>query len=302
VTVNPPAPATPDPAQAGTLRYTVPDKVVANAVPRAEVEGDNVLRIAVDGNGGGYTRYIISVSASAVRDALAKYVFSTVIETPLGDAEFENTRAVRAMTEASEYVICDITAQGAEVTLDGVPFGADDFADLPPEHWAYPYVMALVNRGVINGVSAAEFAPEQQVTREQLAKMLAFALGLAEGGAAVDFADLPREHWAYPSVAAAAAAGIVQGYGDGTFGAGVSVSRQEAAAMITRANTNLPRAEFGDTDFTDGAEVEQWARESVAAARAAGIINGFADGTFRPLDGATRAEAAKMIYAMLRLL
>ena len=55
-----------------------------------------------------------------------------------------------------------------------------------------------------------------------------------------------------------------------------------------------------DVSFTDFEDVPEYARESVRLMAAAGIINGYDDGSFKPLDNATRAEAAQIIYTIIK--
>ena len=52
--------------------------------------------------------------------------------------------------------------------------------------------------------------------------------------------------------------------------------------------------------FSDGADIDAYAKDAVAALQAAGIINGDENGAFRPQDHAVRAEAAKMIAVMAK--
>jgi hypothetical protein len=295
----------PDASGSDTLTYEVPEKAIANALPRAEAEGDNILRIKLDVSGG-YVKYIINMPAAAVRDALQKYVFSTELETPLGTVSFDNGQAARNMTAESKFVVCTVTEDAKTVTVDGVPFKAEepakpkDFADLPPTHWAYEYVMALAGRGVLSGISETEFAPDAEVTREQFARMLTLALGIYDETTVCDFPDLPESHWAYASVASAVRAGVILGYGDGSFGTGRNISRQEMAAMVSRANLSLPET-WPAADFTDSDQIADWAKEAVTKMQRANMINGFEDGSFRPNDNATRAQAAKIIHGLLGL-
>lgn len=79
--------------------------------------------------------------------------------------------------------------------------------------------------------------------------------------------------------------GLVEGRGDGTFDPEGLITRQEAAAMLTRVYTVcggvLPE-ETGAAAFPDGAEIAPWARESAAALAGWGVMNGREDGRFDP--------------------
>lgn len=62
---------------------------------------------------------------------------------------------------------------GAEETMAG----ADIFADVPGDHWAYQYVAAAYNAGLVVGMGDGTFAPEEHVTYAQLVKMLLCLMG-----------------------------------------------------------------------------------------------------------------------------
>jgi hypothetical protein len=106
-------------------------------------------------------------------------------------------------------------------------------------------------------------------------------------------------HWAEASIKQAVKNGIVNGYVDGTFKPGNTVTRAEFSVMLMKA---IKRQEAGaELTFTDKADIGSWAQAGVAQAVQAGIINGYEDGTFRPNANMTRAEMATMIAKALRL-
>ena len=88
--------------------------------------------------------------------------------------------------------------------------------------------------------------------------------------------------------------GIVKGYEDGTFRPNQPVSRAEFVVLLSR----IHELEAGEKSFPDVPKTH-WAYDAIAAAGAAGWINGYEDGTFRPNESVTRIEAVKMINNML---
>jgi parallel beta-helix repeat protein len=96
-------------------------------------------------------------------------------------------------------------------------------------------------------------------------------------------------------VAAAKGAGFISGYPDGTFRPDNPISRQEAAVIVAR----LLGLEGSGGQFADHQDIAPWAREAVAAVRAAGIMGGYPDGTFRPQNSLTRAEAVVTLQQAL---
>ncbi|QMV44081.1 S-layer homology domain-containing protein [Cohnella cholangitidis] len=114
------------------------------------------------------------------------------------------------------------------------------FADVSASAWYAPMVKAAVEGGLVSGVSSDRFAPNDPITREQMAVMIDGALTLAGyTGQATEptsgYAD--REaiaSWAQASVARASEAGILQGTADGRFVPKAYATRAEAAVMLKR--------------------------------------------------------------------
>lgn len=113
------------------------------------------------------------------------------------------------------------------------------------------------------------------------------------------FSDI-KGHWAEAAIERAAALGITSGYPDGTFRPSNKVTRAEFTTMITRTFT-LPSGTGMTTDFADAAQLPQWAKTSIAEAAGAGIVTGYADGTFRPNQLITRTEMTAILVRVLDL-
>ncbi len=90
---------------------------------------------------------------------------------------------------------------------------------------------------------------------------------------------------------AAARNAYISGYGDGTFRPDNTVTRAEAASIITNVSGAKPN---GSNKFSDVSE-SAWYNDSVSAASAAGYITGYPDGAFKPENTITRAEMAVII-------
>ena len=167
--------------------------------------------------------------------------------------------------------------------------------------WANDSVNALYEAGIVNGVSATAFDPNGNVTREQFAKMIISLIGDTENVSDNSFSDVPSDSWFAPYVCAAKAIGIVNGVSETEFGVGQNITREQMAAMIYRAGLLLGYAPKGKPKVvTDAYLISDYAKESVDALTAGGVINGKEDGSFAPQSTATRAEAACMIYNLMR--
>ena len=286
------------PAENNRLTYEVPEKLYENSLSRAADETGNRMVIEIEASEK-VSEFIIKIPLLAVRKALSALVLETEFITPIGKIGFDNAEAVLSAEKNSEFVICKLTKDGPEVTIDGKPFNKKSlvFLDLESSHWAYQYIMSLYEAGIINGISDDIFDPEAVVTREQFAKMLVLSTGIYSEDAECEFIDLDKSHWAYKYVASAVNSGVILGYDDGSFGGQRNINRQEIAAMTERSG--IYDEENEPVIFTDNDEIDLWALASVKKVQMAGIMNGMPDGSFAPLKNATRAEAAKIIFGML---
>jgi hypothetical protein len=106
-------------------------------------------------------------------------------------------------------------------------------------------------------------------------------------------------HWAEAGIQAALQAGIATGYPDGTFRPEGQATRAQFAVMLM--NALGAQGDGADLAFGDNALIGSWAKQAVAQAVEAGIINGYQDGSFRPNASITRAEAIAMIARALDL-
>lgn len=172
------------------------------------------------------------------------------------------------------------------------------YSDITDSHWAYDSIQTLSSKNIIAGYPDGTFKPEDVVTREQLVKMLICAFEL-EGNTELDFSDVENDRWSASYIRSAVALGIVNGMGDGTFLPAVGVTRQDAAVMIARLCEKKGIDLSGKGSVSDSDRIAAYALESVEKLVSAGIITGFEDGTFRPAENLTRAQAAKLICGLI---
>lgn len=177
-----------------------------------------------------------------------------------------------------------------------------DFADCGMSHWAYTYVNRLKDSGIISGYSDGRFYPDRAVNREEFVKMAILASGLYSENYTCEFDDVLQNEWYFKFIAAAHHLEIINGVGDSIFGVGQSISREDVAVIVHRILSMLNAAQDSGekTDaeapsFSDSMKVSDYAADSVALLSDMSVLNGFEDGSFRPQNSLTRAEAAKII-------
>ena len=105
------------------------------------------------------------------------------------------------------------------------------FEDVKTDCWFYKEVETLYNIGIIDGMDEHTFAPDAPVTRAEFAVMATKFANLDYEGGNI-FEDVPAGHWAYSYINAAANAGWVKGYPDGSFRPDEPISRAEVVTLV----------------------------------------------------------------------
>lgn len=108
------------------------------------------------------------------------------------------------------------------------------------------------------------------------------------------FRDVNSSMWYNKATSSMAAGGYIQGYADGTFGANKPITRAEFVCLAARFATKTT----GFASYTD-VDNGHWAARSIAICASNGWVQGYEDGTFRPDQPITRAEAMTIINRML---
>ncbi len=108
------------------------------------------------------------------------------------------------------------------------------------------------------------------------------------------FRDVDSSMWYNKAASSMAAGGYIQGYADGTFGANKPITRAEFVCLAARFATKTT----GFASYTD-VDNGHWAARSIAICASNGWVQGYEDGTFRPDQPITRAEAMTIINRML---
>lgn len=176
------------------------------------------------------------------------------------------------------------------------------FNDLEDANWAKDSIIYLSDKGIINGVSENNFAPLNLITREQFVKISVLAFVPDAAMAENKFSDVADDAWYTDYIRKALTKGITNGIGNGKFGIGMNITRQDMCVMIYNA-AKASGMEFKPTEnplFSDDATISDYAKEAVYALKNSGAVSGYGENDFRPLGNATRAEAAKIIYSLIK--
>ncbi|MDO3410003.1 S-layer homology domain-containing protein [Saccharibacillus sp. CPCC 101409] len=137
------------------------------------------------------------------------------------------------------------------------------YADVPASHWAAGYADRAASLGVMNGLPGGAFQPDRAITRGELAAILVRFRNL-EPAASGGFSDTAG-HWAEGDIGAAARAGLLKGYPDGTYRPNAPISRAELVTAVNRMLGRGPLLGNLPADWPD-APVGHWAYRDIMEA------------------------------------
>ena len=174
------------------------------------------------------------------------------------------------------------------------------YEDVSRTAWYYDAVQYVSRNGLMNGVGNGCFEPEGEMTRAMVVTVLWRCAGSPVEGENV-FADVEADQWYTKAVAWAAHNGVVNGVGEGRFEPDSFVTREQLAAILYRYSVAQGMNVSASADlraFPDSETVSDYAKDALAWAVAAGLINGIGkDGSsyLAPQDSATRAQVAAIL-------
>ena len=168
---------------------------------------------------------------------------------------------------------------------DDVPTGLNG-----NDHYAY-----------IVGYPDSTVRPQNGITRAEVAtiffRLLTDETRNANSTKSNSYSDVAAGAWYNHAVSTLSAMGIVKGDSQGKFNPNAPITRAEFAAIAARFDD---KANTTAVDFSDIAS--HWAKDEISAAANNGWINGYTDGTFRPNNKITRAEAMTLVNRVLKRL
>jgi hypothetical protein len=114
------------------------------------------------------------------------------------------------------------------------------FFDVPPSHWAAPWIKQLALDGITAGCGGGNYCPDAPVTRDQMAVFILRGIYGASYlppsiGPGTGFYDVPTTHWAAAWIKQLAAEGITTGCGGGNYCPYNPVTRAQMAVFLVRA-------------------------------------------------------------------
>lgn len=213
-------------------------------------------------------------------------------------ATFDGWYADKGLTKKITSVKLDanttVYAKWTETPVSSLPFG-----DVKSGDWFYNDVKYVYDKGMMAGTAADVFAPNATTTRA----MIVTILYRLEGSPAVTgtsaFVDVPAGQWYTDAVNWAAANQIVKGTSATTFAPNASITREQMAAILYRyaqykGYDVTKKADL--SGYSDNGQVSAYAKDALAWANAAKLINGVTNTTLAPQGNATRAQVSAILH------
>lgn len=207
----------------------------------------------------------------------------------------------RRLLTVMVIILCMLAVSSAAPAAPGDNAGnviTPAFSDVAPGNSNILYINYLSSRGMVGGFPDGTYRPGDGLTRAEAAAVLVKAAGLAAGGGTSGFSDV-NGHWAIGVINAATAAGLLQGYPDGTFRPDAMLTRAEGISLFLR----LSRQPDPGVALPQLADVSRghWAERPVAIGLASGMVKaGGPDGkSFFPDANLTRGDMARLLGVLL---
>ena len=174
------------------------------------------------------------------------------------------------------------------------------YTDVRGNEWYAEAVMALREKGIMDGVGDNRFDPDGVFTRAQLATVLYRLADKPAVSGEDGFTDTSGGQWYSDAVLWASQNGIVSGYGNGMFGTTDPTTQEQLAVMLWRsAGSYVLDSSYADANGAENA-ASDWAVDAVRWARVDGLLTDAIP--FLPKQPATRAQVADMVSRYLQLL
>lgn len=167
------------------------------------------------------------------------------------------------------------------------------FSDVKEDNWATQNIKYLVSNNVINGFPDGTFKPSFNINKDAFIKMAVTALGYTD-------IENDSKYWATNYINKAIELGLIKE--DQFFNYQEPITREEMASIISKAIDDKGNEKARDLieDYVkDFSSVSYYYKEDVKDAYLLGIITGLPDGTFKPQNYSTRAEASAIIHRMM---
>lgn len=168
------------------------------------------------------------------------------------------------------------------------------------QHWARKEINIMLRKGIID--EKADFSPIQKISRAEFSSWVSKAFNIDGQSVELPFEDIAPEDQYYKEIAAAYKKEIIKGKSETIFDSKGFISREEIAALVTRALSRYKDMPISENiqeilgSFIDREKIAKWAEKGVATAITEKLIYGYPNKSYRPQKDTQKDEAAVLIY------
>jgi len=167
-------------------------------------------------------------------------------------------------------------------------------------HWAAEFIQRMASQNFVSGFADGSFQPDASISRAQYAAIVARAFNPGPRRTAIQFPDVPANHWARPAIDQAYRGGFISGFPDGTFQPDQNVLRLQVWLSLV-SGLSLPVGDMALLSaYDDRGTIPQNAQDEVATATQSRLVVNYPNlRQLNPLRQATRAEVVATVYQAL---
>ena len=232
----------------------------------------------------------------------ADYVTSIIVTDKDGkETEITDFEITEDGVKISIYSDCTVVLVGGDAYITP---SKKVFQDVHPAgHWSAADVDYVFAKGLMNGVTETNFAPNDKLTRAMLVTVFYRLEGEPGANKSIPFADVDMGSYYANAVIWEQQNGIVNGVSDTEFAPDSNITREQIASIIYRYATfkNYDTSQSGMElrEYDDCEAISSWATEAMQWAVNAKLITGKTETTVNPHDNATRAEVAAILHRFI---
>lgn len=190
---------------------------------------------------------------------------------------------------------------GASAGIIAPAANPNPFVDIHNSFWGKDAILNLYSKNIVKG-NNGYFRPDDTITRAEFVQMVVMAFGFGMKGTTANFTDVSNSDWFVNAVQVAYSNGVVNGTTATTFAPHANITRQDMMTILyNAANAKGINLTNGDASFTDAGSISGYAQSAVAAMVGSNVVSGYTDGSVKPLNNASRAEAAAMLSRLLEV-
>lgn len=272
-----------------------------------------LAHLGIDGSSEPYTSYDLAKNVKGIDFIIDGHSHSVITAGPNGEAiqstgtAFANIGVITIDNATKQIVGNELKGIWHKEEVEGKDVTVVDYTTRDEKVAAA--AKAIIDpidqaSGLMNGMTATEFAPNVTTTRAMVAQVLYRLAGSPTVERTGAFADVAPGAWYYDAMLWASSTGILKGYEDGTYRPARAVSRQEMATILLRMADVKLGADLVDAalaEIADGDSVASWARAGVVFCYLGGIMNGMDATHFAPTGMLTRAQLAQVFFNLYNI-